>query len=263
MLSMINLKSGKVIFNPALGDPKLAPALDTIDQAIKRTAQLTSVPLNEEEYREYLRKAEVGALPLAAHQLVNQDSGDFEYMTPPEIIDTVREFFGGTIDLDPASSEDANLFIGAERIYTIENSGLDNAWRTLDDCSTNVWLNHPFGKELTPLFMDKMIAEYEAGNAYQVLNITWASLETEWFQKLWDFPMWVPAGRIAFLDPATGKKPLRWSAKHGKMVTSGPTKAAVITYLGRDIHGFARTFMGRLGGTVYVPYQWDADYYTE
>lgn len=197
------------------------------------------------------------------HQLINQDSGDFEYMTPPEIIETARTFFGGTIDLDAASSEDANRFVKADKIFTIEFSALDNPWVANDGSPANVWLNHPFGKELTPLFMDKLIEQYRLGNVKQALNLTWANIETKWFQKLWGFPMWVPPGRIAFLDPATGKRPLRWSEKQQKMVTSGPTKAAVITYLGEDVEGFATNFIGKLGGTVYVPWsplaEWGED----
>lgn len=45
-------------------------------------------------------------------QLINQDSGDYEYYTPIEIIEAAREVMG-FISLDPASSSMANEKIGA------------------------------------------------------------------------------------------------------------------------------------------------------
>ena len=197
-------------------------------------------------------------MTLAPHQLANQDSGDFEYMTPPEIIQTARILFekttGRGIEMDPASSEDANKFIGADHIWTIETNGLEQSWALPDGRPANVWLNHPFGRTLSPQFMRKLLLEYNLGHIEQALNLTWANIETQWFQHLWDFPMWVPEGRLQFLDPATGKPKQRWDEKKGKFVNSGATKAAVITYLGPYVNQFAEVFTERHGGNVYVPY---------
>lgn len=52
---------------------------------------------------------------LANHQRINQTSGQFEYYTPPPIVAAARQVMGG-IDLDPASSPQANRCIHAIHI---------------------------------------------------------------------------------------------------------------------------------------------------
>ena len=54
---------------------------------------------------------------MEAHQLINQNSGKVEWYTPMDIIGAARELYGGAIDLDPATSEKANLRIIAKRGY--------------------------------------------------------------------------------------------------------------------------------------------------
>ena len=49
-------------------------------------------------------------------QLINQDSGNYEYYTPIELVNAAREVMG-SIDLDPASSETANKLIKATKFY--------------------------------------------------------------------------------------------------------------------------------------------------
>lgn len=56
-------------------------------------------------------------MSVESHQLINQSSGDVEIYTPPEIVGGWKAVLG-KIDLDPASSEIANLSIGARTIYT-------------------------------------------------------------------------------------------------------------------------------------------------
>jgi ParB family chromosome partitioning protein len=63
------------------------------------------------------------------------DSG--EWYTPYAIIDLVKQVLGH-IDLDPASSPEANKQIGARKIYTIEDDGLSKTW------IGNVFVNPPY-----------------------------------------------------------------------------------------------------------------------
>ena len=51
-----------------------------------------------------------------------------ECYTPPVYIEAVKTVFGGDIDLDPASSETANLVVQAKQILTAENDGLKGDW---------------------------------------------------------------------------------------------------------------------------------------
>lgn len=170
------------------------------------------------------------------HQLINQTSGNTEWYTPRNIIEAVREVFDGIIHLDPASTYEANKRIRARVYYIKGDNALDRRWYG------NVWLNHPFGRVSSPLWMSHLVEEFDSGRVEQALNITYASLETSWFRNLWRFPMWVPPHRINYIDPATGlpAKP-------------GATKTSVVTYLGNDWMKFDEIFRERLGGTVYLP----------
>ena len=53
--------------------------------------------------------------PTNSATLINQDSGNFEYYTPPFIVEAARAVLG-TIDLDPASSRQANLVVRARQL---------------------------------------------------------------------------------------------------------------------------------------------------
>ena len=52
-----------------------------------------------------------------------------DYVSPPELIATTTAFFGGEIDLDPASSESANSVVGASRYFTWKENGLNQDWK--------------------------------------------------------------------------------------------------------------------------------------
>src|SRR5687767_5219509 len=76
---------------------------------------------------------------MKAHQLINQDSGDTEYYTPEFIIEAARRVMGA-IDLDPASSKEANKRVKAARYFTKKDNGLSHLWYG------RVFMNHPFSK---------------------------------------------------------------------------------------------------------------------
>jgi hypothetical protein len=60
-------------------------------------------------------------------QIVSYSENDF--ISPPELVATTAAFFGGSIDLDPASSESANSIIQADRFFTWKENGLNQPWR--------------------------------------------------------------------------------------------------------------------------------------
>ena len=62
-----------------------------------------------------------------AAQLINQDSGDVEWYTPPEILDVARAVLGG-FDLDPFSCAVANERVQAARFFTKEDDALKQEW---------------------------------------------------------------------------------------------------------------------------------------
>lgn len=61
-----------------------------------------------------------------------------DFISPPELAATTAAFFGGSIDLDPASSEVANSIIQANKFFTWRENGLLQPWK-----AKNVYLFPP------------------------------------------------------------------------------------------------------------------------
>lgn len=155
-------------------------------------------------------------------QLINQTSGDTEYYTPQFIIESARQTLGD-IDLDPASSATANRIVGAKRIYTAEDDGLTQPW------TGNVWMNHPFGRESNPKWIEKLVGSYKSGSVRNACCITFACTSERWFQSLFNHPM-------CFLSPRTN-----YYLADGTLKT-GVTKGSVVTYLGNYQDDFFKYF---------------------
>lgn len=155
-------------------------------------------------------------------QAINQDSGNYEYYTPPEIVEAAREVMHG-IFLDPASSYQANKKIRALLWYGEKENGLDQEW------IGRVWMNHPFSRINNPLWINKLISEYKKGNVKEACCITYAATSEVWFQPLLQFPQCFLSPRTNYYLPDGTKK-------------KGVTKGSVVTYLGPNILNFRRVF---------------------
>lgn len=165
-------------------------------------------------------------------QLINQTSGDFECYTPPAIIEAARTAMG-SIDLDPASSKKANQTVKAGRIFTLNEDGLKQSWWG------NVWLNHPFGRNLNQAWMKKLADEFVEGRTKQACCITYACTSESWFQPLMNKPQCYLSPRTNYLLPdGTVKK--------------GVTKGSVVTYFGQFEDRFAKAFCNL--GNIKVSY---------
>ena len=129
-----------------------------------------------------LIKAAQGNVPLAAHldeatavklsrQMWGHDlyraqgTGNNEWFSPPEYIELVREVMGA-IDLDPASSAEANQVVRATRFYTIEDDGLVQDW------SGRVWLNPPYSRDLMPKFVEKLKSSFQSGDVSAAIMVS-------------------------------------------------------------------------------------------
>lgn len=163
----------------------------------------------------------------ANYQLINQDSGNYEWYTPLPIIEAVRVVMG-SIDLDPASSESANRFVEAKTIFTEADDGLSKKW------FGNVWMNHPFSRTNNPLWINKLLNEYVNGGVDQACCICYAATSERWFRDLMDFPQ-------CFLYPRTNYYLPDGSVKRGV------TKGSVVTYLGQNVDKFNKVFDGVFG----------------
>lgn len=61
-----------------------------------------------------------------------------DFVSPPELIATTAAFFGGSVDLDPASSEHANQVVQADKYFNWQQNGLNQIWK-----AKNIYLYPP------------------------------------------------------------------------------------------------------------------------
>jgi phage N-6-adenine-methyltransferase len=114
-----------------------------------------------------------------------------EYYTPSEYIDAAYRVMG-VIDLDPATSEDAQEIVGATWYYSKEEDGLSKDWYG------RVWLNPPFSK--TSVWVNKLEDQYKKGNVSEAILLCKAALGYKWFEGLWRrYPVVCARERIQFI----------------------------------------------------------------
>ena len=63
---------------------------------------------------------------------------EIDFVSPANVVGVTTSFFDGQIDLDPASSSEANTLINAYRYFTIRENGLAQTWK-----AKNVYLYPP------------------------------------------------------------------------------------------------------------------------
>lgn len=179
------------------------------------------------EARTYEGQQQKDRLRLAAANHAVSDDPDYdgdEWYTPAEIIESARLVMG-SIDLDPATCEEAQQVVKADKYYTKDDDSLRDAicWYG------NVWLNPPYSAKLIIQFIEKLIAEYDNGNITQAVVITNNSSETDWFQNLLErFPTCFKRRRAKFWRPNADD----FGARQGQ----------AIFYLGDNVDGFCDEF---------------------
>lgn len=117
-----------------------------------------------------------------------------EWYTPSEIVDLAREVLG-SIDLDPASNDEAQEWIKATKYHTIEDSGLDKPW------IGKVWCNPPYSAKALKLFINKFMSEYKNGNMTEGIILTNSGTDTLWNVPLVEGLQVYTLGRIGFKVP--------------------------------------------------------------
>jgi ParB family chromosome partitioning protein len=131
------------------------------------------------------------------HVHVAQNSGENEWYTPSQFIESTRVVMG-SIDTDPASSDIANKVVGASEYFTKEMDGLSQKWRG------NVWMNPPYAQPLIGQFAEAISQKLESGEIDQAIILVNNATETQWFQRMAAVASAVcfPKSRIKFLDPS-------------------------------------------------------------
>lgn len=133
---------------------------------------------------------------------VSNNSGNNEWYTPPEFLESARIVLGA-IDCDPASSEVANRNVKAKKIYTAEDSGLESPrW------GSRVWMNPPYSQPLCAMFCTELAKRVAYRQVKEAIVLVNNATETEWFSTLASHASAVvfPTGRIRFLDSSNQPK---------------------------------------------------------
>lgn len=154
---------------------------------------------------------------------VGHNSGEPEWFTPGFIVDAARGAMGG-IDLDPASTPEANEVVGAARFYTVDDDGLSRPWEG------RVWVNPPYGQPTMTRFCERAVAEHRDGNATAVCVITNNATETAWWQHLA-----TAASAVCFL---TGRVRF-W---YPERPSFAPLQGQTVVYLGATPDAFGAAF---------------------
>ena len=152
------------------------------------------------------------------------NGGGDEWYTPRQYVDAALSVMGG-IDLDPASHPVASCWIDSHRYFTKEDDGLQHPW------VGRIWLNPPYSQPAISMFVDKLISEFQNGNATEAICLTHSNSDTKWFHALANSAtcLCLTRGRIRFLFHGTDKK-------------KAPTHGQCFFYYGPNKKRFTETF---------------------
>jgi ParB family chromosome partitioning protein len=200
------------------GTPELVKAMDEGIISISHAASLADKEPTIQQRT--ILNIESGAKPHVSH-----NSGDNEWYTPKEYTEAAKVVMGN-IDLDPASSEEANAVVGADRFFSAENNGLGQDW------AGRIYLNPPYQTGLVDKFAEKLLLHIGVGDVSEAIVLVNNATETQWFQSLLreSSAVCFPSGRVRF-----------W---HPRKISATPLQGQAVLYLGTRREKFCRGFAG-------------------
>lgn len=164
----------------------------------------------------------------AGHTAGLRQSASNEWYTPLPYIRLVRRMWG-EIDLDPASCEQAQAYVRANRYFSQEENGLSLDWK-----AKSVFCNPPYGKvesngTSVKHWVNKAVEEHEKGNAEEVILLLNAFTSSSWFSPLWKYTLCFVEKRIRFVCP-TNEAAVQ------------PVHSSVFIYMGSNAERFSALF---------------------
>ncbi len=156
------------------------------------------------------------------------------WFTPSMYTDMAREVMGD-IDLDPFSSQEANVHIKAKRYFDIKSNAFNQQW--FQD-QGRVFMNPPYGRKIINAAVDIFLTNLSNESIAQGIVLVNNATETRWFHLLLNSAdvICFPERRIAF------------ETIDGKYV-SGNTRGQVFFYFGYKVDKFEEVF-GRIGAIL-------------
>lgn len=193
------------------GIPELIQAVDRGDMAVSRAAQIAREP--EEAQREAVKTPHV-----------SHNSGNNEWYTPEVYIECARRVLE-VIDLDPASSKEANAIVKAKRYYTAEDDGLSKKWKG------RVWMNPPYSSELIGQFSKKLCKHVVDGDVTEAIVLVNNATEAAWFEEMAELAATVmfTYSRVKFLNRELNPR-------------GAPLQGQALLYFGQNYKKFIKEF---------------------
>ncbi len=220
---------GNVIVPPG-GEPKLEDIGISKNQS-SQWQKIASLP--EDVFENHIEETKankgelttVGTLRLLDKPHVSHATGENEWYTTPELIQSVKDVLG-EIDCDPASSEIANRTVRAKEFYTKEDDGLKQKW------GRRVFLNPPYAQPLISQFADTLVSKVLNNEISAACVLVNNATETKWFNAILGIASAVCfiKGRVRFLDK-TGNP------------TGSPLQGQAMLYIGEEKELFAEKFI--------------------
>lgn len=185
------------------------------------------------------------------------------FMTPPHLLEKVKQFYGGTIDFDAASNFIAQKYVHAHRFavtqkdtdeyLTIDNSlpygnhvvvnSLVHLWKY-----SNIWLNPPYSRDLIKQFTYKAIEERQ--NYQQLLYLVNTCSDTSWYHRMLHFAdaMLLFRGRLKFWKIFNGEAHEKWEGEKSKTegrgkIGNSPRFLNTLFYVGNNKQKFREHFL--------------------